>query len=261
MGGSYVDVPPIHHYIPTPTLPTGSAQGSASSGSQSGGTWSSGWSPQPAGLHTFSSHPPPGQGPCEGKEHGPSRGIRRGPGRATEAGLPSTVAFPATGKAPSLESPDAQATPTDFFMYRRPQASPVPREGWAGQKKDFPLGVCPGSTSRCLPNGDLRPCPVPAPILAPNTQKQVLPPPKQLEADSGCGPQSPGPASLSRAGEGVASQGKGDMWVAPHPGGSPLRLSPQGPQPLFLLTDPEFFLLTSHPPRPRLSYVQEGKIL
>ena len=158
---------PMHHYTPTPTLPTGTAQGSASSGSQGRGTWSSSWPPWPVGLHTFSSYPALGLGPCEGRGHGPTRGIRGGSGRATEAGLASTMAFPATGKAPGLESPAAQATPTDFFMYKRPQASPVPRKGWAGQKEDFPLGVCPGSNSRHLLNRDPSPCPAPAPVLAP----------------------------------------------------------------------------------------------
>lgn len=71
-------------------------------------------------------------------------------------------------------------------MYRRPQASSAPQEGWAGQKKD--LGVCPGSNSRHPLTRDPWLCPAPAPIRSPKHPDTNTTPPKQLEAVSGCGP-------------------------------------------------------------------------
>lgn len=71
-------------------------------------------------------------------------------------------------------------------MYRRPQASPAPQEGWTGQKKD--LGVCPGSNSRHPLTRDPWLCPAPAPIRSPKHPDTNTTPPKQLEAVSGCGP-------------------------------------------------------------------------
>lgn len=106
-------------------------------------------------------------------------------------------------QSPRPGIPGCPRHPSDFFMYRRPQASPKPREGRAGQKKDFPSGVCPGSNSQNPLHTDPWSCPAPAPILGP--------PPQQLEADSGCGPGIMlALLPLAGAGEGVAGQREGD---------------------------------------------------
>ena len=85
--------------------------------------------------------------------------------------------------------------------------------------------------------------------------------PKQLETGSGYDPQiSWLCSSYPGLGRGWLRREKGTCrWHA-------FLTFILGPQTLCLLTDPKFFLLTFHPtpphhPQPRLSYIQEGKIL
>lgn len=70
-------------------------------------------------------------------------------------------------QSPQPGIPVCPSRPLDFFTHRRPQAGPKLREGWVGQKKDFPLGICPGSNSQHPLHTDPWPCPAPAPIPAP----------------------------------------------------------------------------------------------
>lgn len=143
-------------------------------------------------------------------------------------------------------------------MYRRPQASPAPQEGWAGQKKD--LGVCPGSNSRHPLTRDPWLCPAPAPIRSPKHPDTNTTPPQTTGGSLRVWP--PNLLSLpplSWVEEGVARQGKRNMRVARwwH---SSLTFTPGATAP-FLTHGSQILPPHLPPPRLRLSYIQEGKIL
>lgn len=175
------------------------------------------------GFQAVSSYPHPGQCPCKSKEqHGLSRGMEGGQeGQERQDWFPQRPS-PQPAK-PLARNPGCPCHPTDFFIYRRPQASPAPWEGWIRQKRDYPLGVCPGSNSQHPLNRDPWPCPAPAPTPAPKHPNTNAATPQITGGRLRVWPPNLlALPPLSCAGEGVARQGKGNMQVATHPSGSSL---------------------------------------
>lgn len=183
----------------------------------------------------------------------------RGSGRASGAGLVSAAAFLATGKVPNLASLAAPATLGTSLCTGGLRPAHRHGEGRAGQKKDLPLDVCPGSNSQYPLNGDPWPYTALIPILTPpNTQTQMLPPPNSCRQTRGVAPNLLALLPLSQAGQRVV-KGKGDTQVA-------LLSDFHSRATVPLLTHRSQILPPHLPPPhptpwPNLSYIQEGKIL
>lgn len=140
------------------------------------------------------------------------------------------------------------------------QPSAMGKMGWAEER--LPLGGL--SCSQHPPNRDPWLCPAPAPIPAPKTPRHKRSHPQTTGGRLGVWP-SPNLLALpplSWAGEGVARQGKGNTQVATQRTPE-ARLSDFHPGATGPLHTHRSQILPPHlpPPRPRLSSIQEGKIL
>ena len=115
---------------------------------------------------------------------------------------------------PPTWHPRLPRPPWGLLYVQEASGQPIATGRKGGQKKDFPLDVCPGSNSQYPLNGDPWPCPALTPILTPpNTQTQILPPPNSCRQTRGVAPNLLALLPLSQAGQRVV-KGKEDTQVA-----------------------------------------------
>lgn len=185
----------------------------------------------------------------------------KGSGRASEAGLVSAAAFPPTSKAPNLEFLAAPATLGTSLCSAGLRPAHQDGKEWLGRRKTSPWVSVLGATLSTLTMKPLGHALLLLPSCSPKHSDTNAATPKQLETGSGYDPQISWLCS--------SYPGLGRGWLRREKGTCRWHASLTfilGPQTLCLLTDPKFFPLTFHPtppphPRPRLSYIQEGKIL